>query len=348
MRLTKWGGNPILEPTGKGDWEGLAVCNPGACTKDGTVYLLYRASAETETYRIHMGLATSRDGYHFKRASERPIYNPVEPYEAGCVEDPRVVRMGDDFYITYACRAVPYTLFVHGKGPQYPPGAPRALRENLTRSGLLRTRDFRTFERLGPITRDDVDDRDVVLFPEKIHGRYVMFHRPTEWMGPDYGCDKPSIWMAFSDDLVHWGDEMLLAQPDPEAPWQSQKIGASTPPIRTDGGWLVMYHGVQGRGPSRVYRQGVMMLDLNDPTKIISRPTDFILEPTEPFEIHGVEHHVVFAVGNVVIGNELFVYYGGADTVCCVATAKLRELVDFAMSRPVRQTAVPLPKKFRR
>ena len=204
MRLTKWRDNPILKPTGHGDWEKLAVCNPGAAVKDGTVYLLYRASAETETYRIHMGLATSRDGYHFERASERPIYDPVEPYEAGCVEDPRVVRMGADFYVTYACRAVPYTLFVHGKGPKYPPGAPRALRENLTRSGLLRTRDFRTFERLGPITRDDVDDRDVVLFPEKINGKYVMFHRPTEWMGPDYGCDKPSIWFTTPSMSLPW------------------------------------------------------------------------------------------------------------------------------------------------
>lgn len=336
MRLTKWKNNPILRPTGEGDWEKLAVCNPGACCKDGKVYLLYRASAETSIYRIYMGLAVSDDGYHFKRVSNRPIYDPAEPYEMGCIEDPRIVLIDDWFYITYACRAVPYTQFVMGNRPDYPDDAPRALKENLTRTALLRSKDMWNFERMGPITRDDVDDRDVVIFPEKVNGRYVMLHRPAEWVGPDYGCDQPSIWMAFSDDLVHWTDETLLAQADPDAPWQHAKIGASTPPIKTNKGWLLMYHGVEksdeGRG---AYRQGVMMLDLNDPTRIVSRPTDFILEPTEDFEINGVEHDVVFAVGNVVIGNELFVYYGGADNVCCLATAKLDELINFAMSRPM-------------
>ncbi|MBN1269356.1 MAG: glycosidase [Kiritimatiellae bacterium] len=334
MKLKKWQDNPILEPTGTGDWEKLAVCNPGAIRKNGQVCLLYRASGETDDYRIHFGLAVSDDGFHFERVSDRPIYPQVEPYEAGCVEDPRIIAHDGWFYITYACRAVPYTQFTAGRGPKYPPDAPRALRENLTRTALMRTRDMRTFERLGPITGDDVDDRDVVIFPEKINGKYVMLHRPAHWIGPEYGCDKASIWMAFSDDMVHWADEHLLAQPDPDAPWQERKVGASTPPIKTEHGWLVMYHGVQGTGPARTYRQGVMMLDLEDPRKIISRPLDFILEPTENFEKQGVEHNVVFATANLVIGDELFVYYGGADKVCCAATCRLADLVDFAMSRP--------------
>lgn len=335
MQLKKYADNPILKPTGEGDWERLAVCNPGAAVKDGKVYMLYRASGETDIYRIYMGLAVSDDGYRFERVSDRPIYHPAEPYEAGCVEDPRIVRMGDYYYVTYACRAVPYTLFVQGKGPSYPADAPRSLKENLTRTAILRTKDFRNYERLGPVTGEDVDDRDAILFPEKVGGRYVMMHRPAEWIGPKYGCEKPSIWMSFSDDLLHWKDSVLFAQPDPEAPWQERKIGGSTPPIKTDKGWLVMYHGVQGEGPARTYRQGVMMVDLDDPTKILSRPREFVLEPTEDFEKKGVEHNVVFAVGNVVLGEELFVYYGGADKVICVATAKLDELVDFALSRPV-------------
>jgi predicted GH43/DUF377 family glycosyl hydrolase len=336
MQLKKYEGNPILEPTGTGDWEKLAVCNPGAYYADGKVYMLYRASAETDEYRIYIGLAESTDGYHFERVSDRPIYENVMEYDAGCVEDPRIVRFGDTFYVTYACRAVPYTLFVEGKGPDYPDDAPVALRENYTRTALLKTHDFRDFERCGPITRDDIDDRDVVLFPEKVGGKYVMMHRPTQWVGAEYGCERPSMWMAFSEDLKTWTDETLLAQPEAGVAWQELKIGASTPPLKTEHGWLVMYHGVETAAEGRgAYRQGVMMLDLEDPTRIISRPRDFILEPTEEYEKVGVEHDVVFATGNVVIGDELFVYYGGADTVIGVATAPFKDVVDFAMSRPV-------------
>lgn len=336
MVFKKYPGNPILEPTGKGDWEAYAVCNPGAVYAGGKVHMLYRASAETEVYNIYMGLAESTDGYHFRRVSDRPIYTPTQQFEKGCVEDPRIVKIDDWFYVTYACRAVQYTLFVQGKGPKYPADAPRSLRENLTRTGLLRTKDFRKFECLGPITRDDVDDRDVILFPEKIRGRYVMVHRPAEWLGPKYGCEKPSIWMAFSKDLKNWGDETLFAQPDPNVAWQEHKVGGSTPPIKTDQGWLFMFHAVQGTGKNRYYRQGLMMLDLEDPRKIIARSPEFVLEPTEPFEKEGVEPNVVFAVGNVVIGDTMFVYYGGADKAIGVATAKLKDVVDHVMSYPVR------------
>lgn len=334
MRLKKWKNNPILEPTGEGDWEKLAVCNPGAWYEDGKVFLLYRASAETEIYRIYIGLAVSEDGFHFKRVSDRPIYTPTLDYEAGCAEDPRIVKFDDTFYVTYACRAHSYTEFVQGKIPAYPSTAPRALRENLTRTALLSSKDLKTFKPLGPITGDDVDDRDVIIFPEKVNGKYVMIHRPAEWIGKEYGVEKPSIWMAFSDDLLHWHDETLLAQP--EFNWQSQKVGGSTPPLKTEYGWLLMYHGVDEK---RIYRQGLMMLDLNDPTKIIARPPDFILEPTEDFEINGVEHDVVFAVGNVVIEDDLYVYYGGADKVCCVATANFNDIIGYTMSHLVKKKA---------
>ncbi|MDD5066600.1 MAG: glycosidase, partial [bacterium] len=224
-----------------------------------------------------------------------------------------------------------YTAFKNGNRPVYPDDAPRSLKENLTRTGLLRSRDLRSFESLGPITRDDTDDRDVIIFPEMINNRYVMLHRPAEWTGSAYGTKKPGIWMAFSRDMLHWGGDILLAQPEFE--WQSEKVGGSTPPVRTKYGWLVMYHGVDKK---RVYRQGLMMLDLDDPARIVARPDDFILEPAEEFEVKGVEHDVVFAVGNIVKGKELFVYYGGADKVCCVATARLDELVDYVMSYQIK------------
>jgi len=330
--LTKWKDNPILKPSGVGNWEKIAVCNPGAWYEDGKVYLLYRASAETEVYRIYLGLAVSDDGFHFQRVSDKPAYIPKLDFEKGCAEDPRIVKLEDTFYITYACRAHPFTDFNNGNGPEYPDSAPKSLKENLTRTGLLRSKDLKHFERLGPITRDDVDDRDVIIFPEKVNGKYVMVHRPAEWVGLDYGCEKPGIWMAFSDDLIHWEGETLLAQGEED--WQSAKIGGSTPPIRTKHGWLFMFHGVDDK---RVYRQGFMMLDPEDPRKIIARSPDFVLEPTKNFEIEGIEHDVVFAVGNVVIKKDLYVYYGGADKVCCVATGNLDDIIAGTMAHPYHQ-----------
>ncbi len=339
MLLKKFAGNPILSPKPDSPWEKYAVCNPGVIYDKGKFTMLYRASGETDVYWIYIGLAESKDGFHFKRMSPYPAYQPTQAFEMGDMEDPRIIKMSDGYYyVTYAARAVPYTLFAVGKGPKYyNPSTPKALRENLTRTGLARTKDFKKFECLGPISRDDIDDRDVIIFPEKIGGKFWMLHRPAEWVGPKYGTDKPGMWITSSNKLTQWKEKSkLLAAPDPSAPWQSLKIGASCPPIKTKYGWLLMYHGVQGTKPERYYRQGVLMLDLKDPRKIISRPRDFVLEPTEPFEKVGVEENVVFAVGNVVVKDTYFCYYGGADKAIGVATAKFSDLVDFAMSAPTK------------
>lgn len=322
LELQRWEGNPILNPTGEGDWEAAAVCNPGAWYENGTVHLLYRASAEYRDYVIHLGLATSPDGLHFTRASDRPVFSPAaEGFDAGCVEDPRIVKFGETFYITYAAR--PFPPYSYRKEEhQFPPDAPPALVENWTRTGLAASKDLRRFTRLGPITGDDVDNRDVVIFPEKVRGRYVRFERPLQWVGPRYGCDKPSIWLAYSDDLLHWSDFRLFAQSETE--WEASKVGASTPPIRTDDGWLMIYHGVDANS---VYRVGAMLLDLQDPTRIIARLPHPIFEPEATYEREGHVPNVVFPAGNVVIGEELYVYYGGGDSVCAVATISLRRLV---------------------
>ncbi len=327
MKLHKWKNNPILKPTGKGDWEKIAVLNPSAWYENGKVYLLYRASGEMDDWKIYLGLAESKDGFHFERVSDKPVFSPAEKgFDAGCIEDPRIVKFGDTFYITYAARAIPPNTFWNGKAKPDPSLKARTWSENLTRSGLAKSKDLRSFERLGPITGDDVDDRDAVIFPEMINGKYVMIHRPAEWIGEKYGCEKSSIWMNFSDDLIHWENEFLLCQP--QFNWEYKKIGGSCPPIKTEEGWLTLYHGVDKK---HVYRVGVMLLDLNNPKRIIARAPDFILEPEYKFEKKGYVNNVVFPCGNVVINDELFVYYGGADTVCCVATKKMKDILKFVL-----------------
>jgi predicted GH43/DUF377 family glycosyl hydrolase len=156
-----------------------------------------------------------------------------------------------------------------------------------------------------------------------------MLHRPGSWVGPEYGCDKPSMWLTFGSDMLCWSEEFLLAQPVFD--WEGRKIGGSTPPIRTGAGWLVLYHGVDDK---IVYRVGAMLLDLNDPRMVLGRTPRPILEPEADYERVGLIPNVVFPCGNVVIGDELFVYYGGADKYCCVATCSLGELIDYILANP--------------
>jgi len=171
-----------------------------------------------------------------------------------------------------------------------------------------------------------LDDRDVILFPEKVDGKYVLLNRPKEWIGEAYGCDYPSIWISYSDDLMEWDEFKLLAKG--EFGWE-RKIGGSTPPLKTDEGWLTLYHGVDDQG---VYRVGAMLLDLDNPSRVIARAADYIMEPEHDYEWEGFYKGCVFPTGNVIVGDTLYVYYGGADKYCCVATCSVRELLNFVLS----------------
>jgi len=331
FKLNKYEGNPILQPNRDNEWESLVVCNPGAWYEEGTFYLLYRAAGNDEEHYIHFGLATSKDGFNFERVSDRPVLSPQEntPW-AGCIEDPRIVKFDDAYFITYAYRPYPpgqYWKFAYGEVLTYnvPESAPLCLKNNITNSGLLMSTDLRNFRNLGRITKSNLDDRDVILFPEKINGKYVMLHRPKEWVGEKYGCEHPSIWICFSDDLMEWEKSQLLITGQN---WWERKVGGSTPPLKTGEGWLTLYHGVDDKN---IYRVGVMLLDLNDPSKVIARAPDFIMEPEYDYEKEGLYNECVFPTGNVIVGDTLFVYYGGADKYCCVATCSLSELLDYVL-----------------
>ncbi|MHA1616608.1 MAG: glycosidase [Candidatus Njordarchaeales archaeon] len=332
--LEKFEGNPILKP--RSGWEKEAVFNPAAFFFDGKVFLFYRANGDWSEAISRLGIAWSRDGYHFERFGE-PIFEPKLDFEKWGIQDPRTTIIGDTLYMTY----------VGCPGRCDPPlsilekmGLPREEFERIVaekkgtipRIGLASlkleflkepTKIKNKFIRYGPITPPDVHQRDAALFSEKINGLYAMVHRPRNWVGPEYGTHAPSIWIGYSRDLINWGNHRIVMRPREN--WESEKIGAGPPPIKTERGWLLIYHGVDDK---HVYRAGAALLDLDDPLRVIGRLSYPILEPKEDYERIGVVPNVVFPEGAVVLNGELFVYYGAADKYCCVATCDLEELLD--------------------
>ena len=331
VKLTKYPGNPILSPNAKQPWESLVVCNPGVIHADGKFHMLYRCAGKDAAHVIRFGLAVSRDGLHFRRAATKPILSPsADGEDAGCIEDPRIVQLNGRFFITYAYRPhFPRQYWRQPDNAAYSPGddsLPKALGHNLTSSGLLVTTDFKRYRRLGRITDPTLDDRDVILFSEKINGQYALLRRPMQWTGPKYGTKHPAIWICFGEDLLKWGPATLLAKA--KFPWE-QKIGGSSPPLKHRQGWFLLYHGVDAKG---VYHVGAMMLDLKDPRRVIARAPEPIMSPEADYEWKGLyPHGVVFPTANVVVEGTLFVYYGCADKHIGVATANFDQLVDYVL-----------------
>ncbi len=337
MKLERYTGNPILSPHAEHPWEDLAVFNPAAWFDEeaGEIVLLYRSGESHPEYKCYFGLAKSKDGYNFQRVSDQPVLSPsVDGWDASTIQDPRIVKMGDWYYVTYAARHFPFGQFwvpdaVRYQWPKSPVNFPRYLQKNATLTGLALTRDFHTWIRAGVLTDPTLDDRDVILFPEKVGGKFVMLHRPLEWCGPQYGCQHPAIWISFADDLLGFRQSKLLAKQEFE--WEANKIGANTPPIKTQHGWLIIYHAV---GHDKYYRLGALLLDLEDPGQVRYRTRDWIMQPEEDYELQGFYPGAVFPCGKVVIDGRLFVYYGSGDAFCALATCQLDELLDYLLQCP--------------
>ena len=232
------------------------------------------------------------------------------------VEDPRVTEIEGELYLTYVATPSPS-----------PPGAVRRRlgiprpESAHPRTALAKVNDLREFERMGIITPYGADERDVVLFPEKIDGHYAVLHRPANWVGPEYDTSGPAIWFAFMENLDQKMFHHKLVM-KAETDWEGNKVGAGPPPVKTDNGWLLFYHGVD---KDSVYRAGAALLDLNEPWKVIARTPDPILEPEEEFERIGDVPNVVFPEGVVRIDNSLIIFYGAADKVCCAAFVDVDE-----------------------
>jgi len=291
MRLKRYEGNPILRPKQENNWESKSVYNPGVVYSDGLFHLLYRGMGVDGISRI--GYAVSSDGFDFFRF-DKPVFTPrllLEP--RGC-EDPRLVKTDNKIYMTYT-----------------------AYSEKGVRIGLAYTKNFIIWKRLEPNWPEE-NNKDAVLFPEKVDGKYVLFHRPTTGV-------PMCIWIAYSDNLIDWYGRKKVMEPLGEESWEGGKIGAGPPPLKTEKGWLLIYHGVDEAG---VYRLGIAMFDLGDPSKLLCRYPDPIIEPEEDYEVYGEIPRVVFASGMCEVDNKYYIYYGGADRVVSVAVADKKEILE--------------------
>jgi predicted GH43/DUF377 family glycosyl hydrolase len=310
--------NPILIPKSSNPWESQAVFNCTTLYYGHEIKMLYRAVGEYEYYISRVGYASSTDGYYFERKDE-PVIDISESYEKFGIEDPRLTRIENDIFITY----VVLSDFFKNK--------PKVS------SALATTKDFKDYSKLGLISNEFEDNKDIVFFPEKFtfkeddtkekSSMYMSLQRPSEFIGPQYGTEKPSIWLYKGSTFMSMNGHLLLMQPEQD--WESLKIGAGPSPIKTKKGWLLIYHGVD---QYKVYRAGAALLDLNDPSKVIAKTKRPILEPMEPYEKFGDVNNVVFPTGTAILDGNLFLYYGGADKVCCVATVDLDTLLDYILN----------------
>ena len=302
--------NPILVPDESNWWESKAVFNCSVLYDGNIIHMLYRAIGEYDNYVSRIGYASSNDGLSFAR-KKKPVIYPELDYESYGIEDPRLMTIEDETYVTY----VVLSNYVKNNPSIY--------------TALAKTEDFSHYERLGIITVPGSEDKDVVLFPKFSKGAlsYMMLHRPSTWVGPQYNTDKPSIWIAEGDLITNYKNHSILVKP--EQSWEELKIGVGVPPIRTKNGWLVIYHGVNS---DHFYSAGAFLLDINEPCRILGRTKVPLLTPEEDYEIKGDVNNVVFPTGACILDNKLFVYYGAADKVCCVATADLQEILDYLLS----------------
>ena len=296
--------NPILT---KDDvpYPVATVHNAGVVKHNGKYVMLFRSHLKNG--RSVIGIAESINGFDFKVRPE-PFITPAKSgvfaqYEEYGVEDPRITRLDGAYFITYSA----YSR--HG-----------------VRIALAKTVDFEQVEKISLITHADF--RNVVLFPEKIGGRYARLDRPHSEISPW------SIWISYSPDLVHWGDSRVVLKPACYH-WDEMKVGPGAPPVKTEQGWLDIYHGVFKTMDGAVYRLGVALHDLADPSRILGVADEWILQPEDPWEITGYVHNVVFCCGAVPEPDgTLKLYWGGADSVMCAGTASIDELAGMCVSKP--------------
>jgi predicted GH43/DUF377 family glycosyl hydrolase len=266
----------------------------------------YRAQGLDWISRI--GYAVSEDGVGWNRL-RRPVLEPADATDSRGVEDPRVVRLDGRFVMTYTAYGRAFT----GEGQPTHSGGGILPMIAVSDNGIV-------WERIGPIVRGE-DNKDHVLFPRRINGRYAALHR--RW---------PNVWIAYSDDLQSWPESEMAPiygpRQDNPAAWDSKSVGSNGAPVETAEGWLLINHGYND---DHIYKFGVVLVDIDDPTRIITRPERAIFQPEELWELKGDVPNVVFSSANPVLDGTVYIYYGGGDHVIGLATCRLGELIDYAL-----------------
>lgn len=263
----------------------IDASDPRVITYQGKYYL---------TTLSHLRLFRSTDGIHFEEpAGYKPLFGQGEQERFG-IEDCRVTEMEDGYHLTYT-----------------------KVSSDAVGVGYMFTRDWQNYERRGMIFPPH--NKDSVFFDEKINGYYYALHRPSS---PELGGNY--IWIAQSPDRLHWGNHRLLARTR-EDHWDSVRVGAGAAPIKTEEGWLEIYHGADAQNR---YCLGALLLDREDPSRVIARSREPVMEPLAPYEKTGFFGNVVFTNGHTVEGDRLTIYYGSSDEVVCGATFSIRQILN--------------------
>jgi len=306
--------NPIISPIKNHPWESKATFNPAAIELGGKIHLLYRAMSEDNTSTV--GYATTLDGLNIHERFPNPIYMPNGESEAkkvpngnsGC-EDPRIVRIGKTLYMCYTAY----------NGAE----VPRVALTSISVKDFLNRKWNWSYPIL--ITPPNIDDKDACVWPEKINGQYIIVHRIRHQICFDYVNSLEYALEGVTRGIKIMGPRYGM--------WDSRKIGLAGPPIKTKAGWLLFYHGI---AEDCYYRLGAALLDLRNPMIVLSRTNDAILEPEKKYEKEGQVPNVVFPCGHVCRGDTIYHYYGGADSVVCIATMKLSALLAMLTQKPTK------------
>ncbi len=317
--------NPVIQPRPENFWESKQTFNAAAIYDKDRVHLVYRAIGDTDTSVL--GYASSADGFTFDDHPDEPVYVPTQPFElpvtmphwsaavasakspyesggggyGGC-EDPRLTKIQDRYYLTYVA--------YDGANP------PRVALSSISVEDFhAKQWNWKTPILISP---PGVVDKNCVIFPEKINGKYAIMHRIY-----------PNILLDYVDHLDFDGETFLKGEyriKPSRTLWDTRKVGAGAPPLKTPFGWLLIYHAVGEKDGGR-YKVGAMLLDLHDPTKVIARSVVPILQPDHPHDNVGFKGGVVYPCGAIIKDDQLIVYYGGADTVVCAASANLYDFL---------------------
>ena len=341
IRLNRSDKNPVLEPNPAHWWESEAVFNPAAVYDNGRVHVLYRAMGADGISRI--GYASSKDGIHFDERLPYPVFSPTRDFGlpernrvygplsysqtayasgggwGGC-EDPRAVKIGDEILMTFV--AFDGWGFVRV-----------ALTSILNKDFLQKEWVWKNPALLSP---PNEIHKNWVLFPEKVNGKYAILHSIT-----------PKILIEYVDNLEEFDSPNRFIKGSTrhggrEGKWDDVVRGAGAPPIKTPHGWLLFYHGMNSQQSHIGYKVGAMLLDLDDPRRVLYRTNYPVLEPKEWYE-HDWKPNVIMATGAVVMGEDLLVYYGGGDKRVAVAKANLRDFIrqmmhgEHAELKPVKE-----------